>query len=639
MHHSLRYRAHIDGLRAVAVLGVVLFHFGATWLPGGFVGVDIFFVISGFLISKSIYADVADGSFSIFGFYERRMRRIAPAFFVVTALTSVAAFLILFPNQLLSYARSLIWSVLAFGNVYFYLRADYFGPSAEELPLLHYWSLGVEEQFYFLFPALILGCRRFFPKALPWVVLALLAASLAACELIRQHNPAAAFYLLPFRAFELLIGAALALPGMRFPENRFVGGAAVIAGSGLIAAAMLRITSHSPFPGLLALLPCLGVALVIWGGERTQGLPARLLGLRPLLFFGAISYSLYLVHWPIVVFARQVVPDLPAPAFLIGGVTLSTLLGWASWRFVEQPVRFNRAVFPRVLIFGGTAAGAAALLVFGVVTTSNRGFPGRLDPEIQRILAYTNYAFRSVVRDGLCFIRQGQSPADLAPECLPTHRPSIVLWGSSHVAQFVGALLPMAKERGYAVGQITGAACLPLLDFKNPHSPVCDELNRFAFDWLLKHKPSIVVIGGDVFVSPDHLTQLDSAIAQLTAVGIRVVVLGPIPMYKRPVPEILAVRMYRQNADTRASEDMDEATFRSDRLLTQHFAKDPKVLYVSILQNMCPDMNCHMLLDGEPMEFDATHFTKKGVAYYGSRLGDLIFGTEPPATPAPSAGP
>ncbi|WP_244616652.1 acyltransferase family protein [Starkeya nomas] len=639
VHHHLRYRAHIDGLRAVAVLGVVLFHFGANWLPGGFVGVDVFFVISGFLISKSIYADTADGSFSIFSFYERRMRRIVPAFVAVSAVTSAIALFVLLPNQLLSYARSLIWSVLAFGNVYFYRRADYFGSSAEEMPLLHYWSLGVEEQFYFLFPALILVCRRFWPKALPWAVLAILVASLVACEMVRQTNPAAAFYLLPFRAFELLIGAALALPGMRFSGNRHIGGAAILAGAGLILYGMLTITSASPFPGRLALIPCLGAALVLWGGERTESLPARLLGVAPMRFFGAISYSLYLVHWPIVVFARQLWPDMDAHLFLIGGVALSTLLGWLSWRFVEQPVRLNRVAFPRRIVFGATAAGIAVLLGFGTLTTSTRGFPGRMDPEIQRVLAYTNYAFKPVVRDGLCFVRQGQSPADIKPECLPTGSPRIVLWGSSHVAQFSGALLPMAKEHGYALGQITGAACLPLLDFTNPHSPVCDSLNKFAFEWLLTHKPEIVVLGGDAFVSPEHLADLDRAIARLNAAGIKVVVLGPVPKYKRPVPEILALRLHRQNADTGTADDMDEVTYRSDRLLTEHFANNPSVLYVSILQNMCPEMNCQLSIDGEPLEFDATHFTSKGVAYYGTRLGNLIFGSQHATTAAETAAP
>lgn len=632
MHHSLRYRAHIDGLRAIAVLGVVLFHFGANWLPGGFIGVDVFFVISGFLITKSIYADMDGGRFSVLGFYERRMRRIAPAFFVVTALTSVCAYLIYFPNQLLTFARSLIWAVLAFGNVYFYLRTDYFGPAAEETPLLHYWSLGVEEQFYFVFPALILLCARFFPRARGQMVLGLLIVSLAACEMIRPVNPAAAFYLLPFRAFELLIGAALALPGLWFPGERRLGGAAVAAGVALILAGMALITETSPFPGLLALVPCLGTALAIWGGERTESAATRLLGVRPLVFFGAISYSLYLVHWPIVVFTRHLLPELPAPAFLAGGVALSTLLGWLSWRFVEQPVRQKRALFPRAAVFGGTAAGAALLLAFGTAASEYRGFPGRLPPEIQRVLAFGRYPFREVVRDGTCFINGRRPRPKPSPECLPETHPSLVLWGSSHVAQFIGALEPIAKAHGYAVGQITGAACLPLVHASV--GPMCDTLNRFAFDWLLEHRPSILVIGGDALNSPEHFRQFDADLARLHAAGIRVILLGPVPQYKRPPPEILTERMYRGEPSRLADGDLTENTLRADRLMREHFAGNPDVEFVSIL-GMCPDMNCPMMEGGAPLEFDPSHFTREGVAYYGGRLGDIIFGDAPVPAPAP----
>ncbi len=633
MHHPLRYRAHIDGLRAIAVLGVVVFHFGASWLPGGFIGVDVFFVISGFLIAKSLYAEVDAGSFSILGFYERRMRRIAPAFFAVTAATSLCAFLIFFPNQLMTYGRSLIWAVLAFGNVYFYLRTDYFGPSAEETPLLHYWSLGVEEQFYFLFPGLLLLIARFAPRARAKLVLGLLVVSLIACELVRPLNPAAAFYLLPFRAFELLIGAALALPGLRFAEGLRTGGAAMAVGLALILAGMLLITERSPFPGVLALVPCLGTALAIWGGERVQSQPARLMGARPLVFFGAISYSLYLVHWPIVVFARHLLPDLPAQAFLIGGVALSTLLGWLSWRFVEQPVRQERALFPRRLIFGGTVVGGALLIVFGTAASDTRGFPGRLDPDIQRVLAYTRYPFREVVRDGTCFINGNRPKDQPAPECLPDTHPSLVLWGSSHVAQFIGALEPIAKANGYAVGQMTAAACPPLV--QSSFVPMCDRLNRFAFDWLLQHKPTILVIGGDTLVSEEHFRQLDADLARLHAAGIRVILLGPVPQYRRPAPEILAERMYRKEPSRLADDDLTEATRRADRLMAAHFAGTPNVEFVSILATMCPDMNCPMMIDGAPLQFDPTHFTREGVAYYGGRLGARIFGGTPAGAPRP----
>lgn len=640
MHHPLRYRAHIDGLRAIAVLGVVLFHFGADWLPGGFTGVDVFFVISGFLISKSIYAEATEGSFSILGFYERRMRRIVPAFLVVSAVTAIAAVFLLFPPQLVSFARSLIWSALAFGNVYFYRRADYFGPSAEEMPLLHYWSLGVEEQFYLVFPALVMLCHRWRPKALPFVIGGLLLASLIACEAVLRVDPAAAFYLLPFRAFELLIGAALALPGVRFPKGPAAGGVAVASGVALVLAGMVLITEQSPFPGLLALVPCLGTALAIWGGERSDNLATRLVGSRVPRFFGAISYSLYLVHWPIVVFARPAFPEIDPLAFLIGGTAASTLLGWLSWRFVEQPVRQNRAIFPRRVVFAGTVAGAAVLITFAGITTGERGFTGRLPADVQHVLAQTHYPFQPILRDGKCFLRDGRGGArELAPECFPAGEPSIVLWGSSHLAQFYQAVAAAAKARGYSVGQFTGAACLPLEGFRNVPSPLCDGLNEFALDWLLKHKPALVVLGGDALVSPDHLALLDKTIAKLTAAGIEVVVLGPVPMFKRPGPEIVAERMYRRDADMNAGSDMDDMVFTAEKLMTRHFAGHPNARFISVLEATCPQMKCPMMVGGEPLQYDARHFTAAGVDYYGKPLAALIFGARHAGSPAAAAAP
>lgn len=641
MHHPLRYRAHIDGLRAIAVLGVVLFHFGAGWLPGGFIGVDVFFVISGFLISKSIYAETTEGSFSIFGFYERRMRRIVPAFVVVSAVTAIVAVFLLFPPQLVGFARSLIWSALAFGNVYFYRRADYFGPSAEEMPLLHYWSLGVEEQFYLVFPALVMLCHRWRPRALPFVIGGLLVASLIACEAVLRVDPAAAFYLLPFRAFELLIGAALALPGVRFPKSAAVGGAAVAAGVGAVLAGMALITEQSPFPGVLALVPCLGTALAIWGGERSDSLVTRLVGSCVPRFFGAISYSLYLVHWPIVVFARPAFPEIDPLTFLVGGTAASTLLGWLCWRYVEQPVRQNRAIFPRRVVFGGTVAGAAVLIAFAGITTGARGFTGRLPADVQHVLAQTHYPFQPILRDGKCFLRDGRGGArELAPECLPAPgRPSIVLWGSSHLAQFYQAVAAAAKARGYSVGQFTGAACLPLEGFRNVPSPLCDGLNEFAMDWLLKHKPAMVVLGGDALVSPDHLARLDATIAKLTAAGIEVVVLGPVPMFKRPGPEIVAERMYRRDADMSAGHDMDDMVFTAEKLMTQHFAGHPNARFISVLKATCPQIQCPMMVDGEPLQYDARHFTAAGVDYYAKPLAALIFGDRPAGSPAAAAAP
>ncbi|WP_428029477.1 acyltransferase family protein [Ancylobacter sp.] len=631
MHHPLRYRAHIDGLRAVAVLGVVLYHFGAGWLPGGFTGVDVFFVISGFLISKSIYADVAEGRFSILGFYERRIRRIAPAFLVVTAVTALFAALILLPREMLIFGRSVLWSVFAAGNFFFFERTDYFGPAAREMPLLHYWSLAVEEQFYLVFPALVLGCRRLGLRAFGWIVLAMLLASLVASQMMLAHDPAAAYFLLPFRAFEMLIGAALALPFLPFPEGRATRLIAVSAGCALVIGGMVALSSSSPFPGLLALIPCIGAALVIWGGERGPSLPTRVLGSRGMVFFGRISYSLYLVHWPLVSLGKEWLGPVSPLPFLIGGVALSILLGWLSYRFVEQPVRLNRARFTPKVLVGATLAGTLALAGFAQVTIATRGLPMRLDPEVRRIADYSFYKGDAVFRQGLCFTPFFQAKLAIKPECLPTTHPSVLVWGSSHVAHFINAIIEAGRARGYAVGQITGAACPPALDTDTFRLPFCEAMNAFARDWVQANKPDILVLGGIDTPSP----ALDRAIEAFAREGMRVVVIGPVPIYRDAVPKLLARRAMAGDADTAARGDTLPVSRRNDQALRAHFAGNAAVTYISVFDAACGDASCPLMVEGEPLQHDSSHFTKAGVDFFGRPVSDLIFAPRPPAAPGP----
>lgn len=621
MHQHLRYRPQIDGLRAIAVGGVVIFHFGASWIPGGYIGVDVFFVISGFLISKSIYREISDGSFSIASFYERRARRILPAFIVITLATSLAASVLLFPNQLKSYSESLVWSVLFSANIYFYLTSNYFAAGAEELPLLHYWSLGVEEQFYIFFPLLVALFRR----RVGWMVPGLLLASLVACEVVRQSSPSAAFYLLPFRAFEILIGATLALPAMRFPKSRLVGGLAVLAGAALIVAGMVVLTGASPFPGLLALVPCLGAALVIWGSEQGEAPAWTLLGSAPMRFYGRISYSLYLIHWPVVVFTRMVAPDLDPLVFLIGGCAACTGLAWLSFRFIETPVRQGgRNRLPRWAVFGGALAASLVILCGAGVTIRAEGFPGRLTEEVQRMLTYRNYPYQPVFREGVCFLRPEQTAADLDRSvCLPEGRPDVVLWGSSHIAHFYFGMAPVLAAQGYTLGQITGSGCVPLVGVDVATRPNCRGLNDFAIDWLLKNRPRLVITGGDAMGPPETLSVLNASIAKLRAAGIQVIVLGPVAYFNKPVPNLLAERLQRGDRGTRSRSEIVNFFPDNEQVLKRFYRERFDVQYVSFIGSFCAGGKCSLAVDGVPANFDTVHFTEAGSTYYGRLLADI----------------
>ncbi|MFC3695314.1 acyltransferase family protein, partial [Chenggangzhangella methanolivorans] len=335
------YRPEIDGLRAVAVLSVLLYH-AAGLVPGGFVGVDVFFVISGYVITKTIAADLAAGSFGLWSFYERRIRRIAPALGVTILATAAASAAILLPIDLEAMGKSAIAAALMVSNMLFWGQAGYFDAAAQAKPLLHTWSLGIEEQFYLIFPLLVAGLWRFARRAVVPVLAVLAAASFAASIWHLPVDPDDVFYLAPYRFWELLIGALIALR----PARALEGSAFAFLGLGLIAGAVLLYDDKTLFPGLAALAPTLGAALAI-NGAREGMAAARLLAARPLVLVGKISYSLYLVHWPLIVLVeyRQDARLDATEAWLV--IAVSLVLAWISWHFVEQPFRAKAAHPPR----------------------------------------------------------------------------------------------------------------------------------------------------------------------------------------------------------------------------------------------------------------------------------------------------
>ncbi|HEY6579235.1 MAG TPA: acyltransferase, partial [Rhizomicrobium sp.] len=328
------YRPEIDGLRALAILPVVLFHYGAPGFRGGFVGVDVFFVISGYLITSLIQGEMEDGAFSLARFYERRVRRIFPALFAMLAVVSAAALIWFFPVDLVRYAQSLFATAVFGANFEFWREAGYFDAVANQKPLLHLWSIAVEEQFYLLFPALLLALRRVSPRARRAAIGGVLVVSFALGAWGVAAAPVATFYLLPARAWELMLGALLALGAFRAPKSRIAAETLALAGLALIAASVFAFTSQTPFPGPAALAPCLGAALVILAARPENSFAGKLLATRPLVFTGLISYSLYLWHWPVFVFATYIGFREPSGAESALLIALSFALAVISWRYV-----------------------------------------------------------------------------------------------------------------------------------------------------------------------------------------------------------------------------------------------------------------------------------------------------------------
>ena len=411
--YKMLYRSDLDGLRAIGVLAIFIFHLDIGLLPGGFVGVDIFFVISGYLISKNIYEDIGSGVFSISHFYERRAHRILPALISVMAATSIAAYFLLYPIELVSYAKSVIASALFSSNIYFNFALDYFSPSADQIPLLHLWSLGVEEQFYIFLPFILISISKFSKRLIPVSVLILLAISLFFSQKILLNNPQLSFYMLPFRAFELLIGSLIALPFFNVKKDRSYYVSAFVVGVGLLIYSIFFYSNKTSFPGLSALLPCLGAAFVIFSGQRNSGFPGLILSAKPLVFIGKISYSLYLVHWPLIVFGKRVFPNVDKFYFAFLIFVVSIFFAWVNYNFVEQIFRFNKLKMKSKWQLTSAILPLCFFVVVASYTVQKNGFQTSLPQKIEQVFEQNPPQLNVESQNNGVMIDQNMAKSDL----------------------------------------------------------------------------------------------------------------------------------------------------------------------------------------------------------------------------------
>ncbi|MBE3637050.1 acyltransferase family protein [Mangrovicoccus algicola] len=466
----MRHRPEIDGLRAFAVLPVILYHAGLGPFPGGYVGVDVFFVLSGFLITSLLAEDLERGRYSLAGFYERRARRLIPALALVLGATTLGALAILPPEQLQGYAASLLASALFYANVHFWLNSGYFAPGAEDLPLLHVWSLAVEEQFYLIFPpVLALLWRRGLPLARR-VLWGAVLASLLLCLAGIADYPGATFFLLPSRAWELLAGSLLALHLHAAPR----GGRALPAsiGFGLILLSAMTFTEETPFPSHFTLVPVLGTVLVLRYAAPGQWV-FRILTWRPFVLVGLVSYSAYLWHQPLLVLARAASYDPPGPWLRAGLVVLTLVLAAATWAFVEQPFRGRPARWlpGRTPILGASAAVLLLAAAAGISGIASAGWPRLWEATRPQAVVATHRLlsqrdqraedpFPGPCRFNLYPDEDARTPlADIVPrlrDCAARHGPGIAVLGDSHGSDLYRALLA-SSDRPFLVGLARGS--------------------------------------------------------------------------------------------------------------------------------------------------------------------------------------
>ncbi|MEZ0238739.1 MAG: acyltransferase family protein [Methylophilaceae bacterium] len=621
----MKQRNDIDGLRAVAVLPVVLFHYNFLKLmPGGFVGVDIFFVISGFLITRIIYDGIADGSYSIADFYYRRVRRIFPALFAMFAFCLVTAFLISFPNDAHDVGHSVLASTFFVSNILFYLTSGYFDQASEINPLLHTWSLSVEEQFYVLFPLVVFAIRKFSNKTRIRILFVMALVSFIASSLMLPADRSAVFYLVQYRAWELLLGALLALGAVPQTRTQWVAESLGVLGITMIAASVMLYSSATPFPGYSALLPCLGAALVIYSGTAATTLVGYLLSLKPVRFIGLVSYSFYLWHWPILVFYRYYFMHEPHGLAERGAlIAVTFLISVLSWHFIEKPFRVRREKtdVPRTLRVAGSAMLAFSLfgLALGPANAQFWQYPGR----VTNTMAYVNYEVTDMMRTGQCFMstsagdfKRFDKPACLA---LDVSKPNYLIFGDSHAAHLWYGLKRTYPDVNFM--QATSSGCKPLIGRNT--DPTCNKMvNYIAEGFVPKSHPDAIILSANWLGS--DAADLQKTIDALRPHTKRIIVFGPIVAYDQPLPRILARSLYAQDPAVVAShripgrDEIDRAL--ADRLRTQD------VEYISLFRTLCPSDCVTWINRNTPLQYDYGHLTREGSVFVASLIDKRLFG-------------
>lgn len=633
------YRPDIDGLRAVAVLAVVVFHINANLMPGGFVGVDIFFVISGYLITANILKDHASNrGFSWAEFYRRRALRILPVLFVVILATLVVGHFILLPDDLKELSYVSIASILPTANIYFtyFLDTGYFADASALQPLLHLWSLGVEEQFYLFWPTLLLILLARAGRATQLAAVALLAAaSFALAESLLASRPMFAYYMLPTRAGELLIGALLA---MLLRKNTVAGLSAYwgnligLTGGVLIAFSLFWITEDAGFPGINALPSTLGAALIIWAGNGQSSLISRVLALPALVFVGLISYSLYLWHWPILAFYRYAYGAVE-PLAGVGLFGLMMVLSVLSYRWVERPARRIKWSFPEV-VFKGLAPSTSALfsLCAALVLTGGYGLY-TLDERYRHALSLIKPAPAAFTYPYVCQSSRLNDDSLNRATCIisnnPSQEPAALLWGDSHAAHYIGVLGAFAEDGHFSFRNAAHSSCPPIFDGIENVLPLSRQNNcRNSIVTVKKHldRYSTVVMGGAwsgyLRRDPAFFTYLENTIDTLLGEGKHVVLLGQVPSFKnvdRKCQQKALKTLVRNCANEETGELLSPVPTinQSLQLLA---SQRQNVTYFDVSTALCQDNVCRSTVDGGLVYYDGDHLSMDGSWAVGRRL-------------------
>jgi len=654
------YLPFIDGLRAIAVLGVICFHFNLAGLSGGYVGVDVFFVLSGYLITNLIESRLQISAFSFAHFYERRARRILPALIVTGFLSALAALFLFVPHDLRAFSTSLWGTAFFYSNVLFEQATGYFAAPPATIPLLHTWSLAVEEQFYLFFPPLLVAIHaalRNSPRARWAAIWLLFAVSLCGSIVLVRLNPARAFYLLPPRAWELLAGALIAAAPRRAALRRLTAELLAVLGAACIGCSFIGFDRATVFPGAAALLPCLGTVLIIVSNLGTSTLLGALLAQRWLVYIGLISYGLYLYHWPILTFTHYFL-DRPLSARQTAAALSATLvLALLSFHWIEAPIRFGTLLKSRASVFAAAAGGLLALGALGIVGVNMNGFPSRFSG------AALQYAQGEDDRWpwGRCMPALQRLTADSVCRVgVPASKPAFLVWGDSHAAALAPGVDARAKTlglSGWLIGysrcpSLVGAAPIQHAAGDFPCAAIAEKVLGLIRDQHIRHvllvnrwdtyisgwerggtetnqDLTISYTDGDIVYTGDAALRrsLEETVRRLQAMDVDVWVMEQVPPQLVAVPSALAkavtqgrdpLSLRRSYAEIESRRAPAEAAFAELR-------RSADVSFIDPAEKFCPNRGpCAIAAQGHALYEDNNHLTVFGAQWSRDML-DAFF--------------
>lgn len=625
------YRPDIDGLRAIAVLAVIAFHASARILPGGFIGVDIFFVISGYLITGLIAKAIDEDRFSFAEFYTRRIKRIFPAYITVTVVTLAFASYLLIPNDYIFYTTSLAASWAFASNIFFSMLSwGYFGQRTEEFPLLHTWSLSVEEQFYFVFPVLLIFLHRYFRKYMLHAIVVLALAFTALSQW--KTGELKSYFLLTSRAHELMIGALAYFASQRFPLRRdYPAHLLALLGMVLMLTSLVLINRNTPFPGINSVYPCLGAALLMYAGQREHIL-SPVLKHKAMVAVGLISYSLYLWHWPIFTFLRYRKIEITLSVG-IAAVALAFVLAYLTWKFVENPIRQNKKIQFKRAFVQIYAVPAAAFLAIGLYSYVTEGMPNRFSPEIRELIASYSFA-RDLTRS--CSIRaEDYRKVDsgyLAEHCafgdMTQKKPEVLLMGDSHADHFKPFVEEMAQQANFkAVFHVQGN-CRPTdltqsSQGAEGEATTCQKRNADLLDLAKNYK--YVVLAGiwAGYQGADLEKELNVALDKISKAGATPVIIKDNADHE---PDLSKCVLYKKRGWIPASSNCNipyalaaKTQGPVDHIIDKVKLTHPNALVVDPKRVMCNAEECLTYIGNVALYKDANHINLKASKMLGDQ--------------------